>query len=132
MDLKVLILPFLGLLTLVGCDEKTTTYGEFSCNDSVEPAITIDIIDKATGDFIACDARVVIEDTGFSVEIPPYVDAYGECDNTYTLQVAHERSGVYDVHVFKDGYLDWSMYSIEVTSGICHVNTVHIIAELEK
>lgn len=131
MDLKVIILPFLGLLTLVGCDEKPTTDG-ITCTANVAPAITIDVIDKATGDFIACDAKAVIEDTGFSVEIPSYVDAYGECDNTHTLQVAHERSGVYDVHVFKDGYLDWSMYSIEVTSDICHVNTVHIIAELEK
>ncbi len=131
MDLKVIVLPFLGLLTLVGCDEKTTTDG-ITCTANVAPAITIDVIDKATGDFIACDASAVIEDTGFSVEIPPYVDAYGVCDNTHTLQVAHERSGVYDVHVFKEGYLDWSMYSIEVTSGICHVNTVHIIAELEK
>jgi hypothetical protein len=56
MDLKVIILPFLGLLTLVGCDEKPTTDG-ITCTANVAPAITIDVIDKATGDFIACDAK---------------------------------------------------------------------------
>ena len=113
--------------TLVGCDDNEEPY---SCTNNVAPALTIEIIDKETGDYIACNARAVIEDNGFSEEVTSL--DYGGCDNSLILQGAYERGGVYNVHIYKEGYLDWSIYNIPVTENKCHVNTVHIIAALEK
>ena len=124
-------LVLIGSLVLSGCGGSSddSNYG-IACTTEVAPAITIEIVDKSTGDFIACGATAIIEDTGFSVEVTN--QTYSDCENAELFQIAHERSGIYNVHVYKEGYLDWSMYNIEVTSGVCHVRTVHIIAELEK
>lgn len=125
-------LTLISSVLLSGCDDSSESShnNDIACTEEYVSGITIEVIDKVTGDSIACDATAVIEDNGYSEEVTSFNS--GECDNTQFLQGAGERSGIYNIHVSKDGYLDWSVYNIEVTSGICHVQTVHVIAELEK
>jgi len=118
-------------IVLSGCGGSSDDSNDgIACTDQSVPAITIEIVDKGTGGFIACGATAIIEDTGFSEEVTN--QTYNDCENTELFQAAHERSGIYNVHIYKAGYLDWSMYNIEVTFDVCHVSTVHLIAELEK
>jgi len=128
---SVLKLILLSSVLLNGCDDSNNNDSDnVNCPDVVSPALTIEVKDKNTGDFIGCGATVIIEDTGYSEEVINEVT--GSCDNSTLYQGAYERDGVYDVHVSQEGYLDWSTYSVEVTSGVCGVSTVHLIAELEK
>lgn len=103
---------------------------DLTCTDEYVPALTISVKDKVTGDYIGCGATVTLEDTNFSEIVSNEIA--GSCENSTLFQGAYERSGVYNIHVSQEGYLDWSTYSVEVTSGTCHVGTVQIIAELEK
>lgn len=117
-------------LVLGGCNDSQNEEDVF-CTEQYVSGITIEVLDKETGTPIACNASAILEDNHYSEEVA-LSENFGECDNTQFLQAAGERSGIYNIHVSKEGYLDWSVYNIEVTSGQCHVNTVHIIAELEK
>ncbi|MGL1956807.1 MAG: hypothetical protein OCD00_05760 [Colwellia sp.] len=127
---SVLKLIIICTIALAGCNSSNDDSSDVACTEEYVPAITIEVKDKDTGDFIGCGATVIIEDTGFSEEIVSEMS--GSCDNSSLFQGAYERDGIYDVHISKEGYLDWSKYSISVTSNVCHVNTVHIVAELEK
>ncbi len=119
-------------IMLSGCDDSSgsTNNDDVACTEEYVFGLTIEVIDKATGESIACNVTAIIEDTGYSEEVTSVNS--GECDNAQYLQGAGERSGIYNIHVSKEGYLDWSVYNIEVKSNVCHVETVHIIAELEK
>ena len=132
MKSSVLKLILTGSILLSGCDDSSNSINDdpINCTEQYVSGITIEVIDKVTGDYIACGATAVIEDNGYSEDVTS--PNSGECDNTQYLQGAGERSGIYNIHVSKDGYLDWSVYNVEVTSDICHVQTVHVIAELEK
>jgi len=125
---------FLLLLTcIMSCNNSSkdeTPNSEVVCTTVVVPAISITVIDKASGNTISCGATAIIEDTNFSEEISN--PASKQCDNSILLHGAYEREGIYNVHVFKEGYLDWSEYNIEVKANVCHVETVTIEAALEK
>ena len=108
---SVLKLTLITAMAIAGCNDSN----DVACTDEYVPAITIEVKDKSTGNFIGCGAVVTIDDTGFSEEVVS--DIQGSCDNSSLFQGAHERGGVYDVHISKEGYLDWSTYNIEVTSG---------------
>ncbi|WP_448570003.1 hypothetical protein [Thalassotalea ganghwensis] len=117
-----------ALVFLLGCDNSEND--EINCTTEAVPAITISVTDKESGQSINCGVTALIEDTNFSEElINPDSD---NCDNTLMLNGAFERGGIYNVHVYKDGYLDWSQYNIEVTKNTCHVATVVVEAVLEK
>lgn len=118
----------IALVFLLGCDNSEND--ELSCTTEVVPAITISVTDKDSGEPINCGVTALIEDTNFSEEL---VNQNSDnCDNTQMLNGAFERDGVYNVHVYKDGYLDWSQYNIEVIKDTCHVATVIVEASLEK
>ncbi|TYK64860.1 hypothetical protein [Colwellia echini] len=119
-------------IMLSGCEDSSDSVnnGDVACTEQYVSGLTIEIIDKATGEPIACNVTAIIEDNDYSEEVTSF--SSGECDNAQYLQGAGERSGIYNIHVSKEGYLDWSVYNIELTSNVCHVETVHIIAELEK
>ena len=130
MKYGVLKLILISSIVLVGCDDSNVDSDDVACATVLSPAITVEVKDKSTGNFIGCGAKIIIEDAGFSEEAVSTVS--GTCDNSALFQGAYERSGVYDIHVYQEGYLDWSKYSVEVSSSVCGVDTVHVIAELEK
>ena len=101
---------------LSGCGFKTTSDGE--------------VIDKETGLPISCGASSVILDGEFFDKVKN--PSGSGCDDSTALLGAYEREGTYEVSVFKEGYLDWRVEDISVSSNVCHVNTVTIQAYLEK
>lgn len=120
-----------GLLTsilLSGCDESKSD--DISCPTVTTPAITISVIDQKTSNSVSCGVTILIEDTNYSEELTnPQSQT---CDDNLVLSGALDREGIYNVHVYKEGYLDWSQYNIVVTTGTCSVRTIHIEALLEK
>lgn len=118
----------LTLALLFGCNEPKED--PISCTANIPPAIEVSVVDKETNQTVICGATIIIEDTNYSEELthPPYEP----CENNYVTSGGLGRTGIYNVHVYKEGYLDWSVYNIEVTSGTCGVNTVRVEAILEK
>jgi hypothetical protein len=117
-----------ALVFIFGCDDSIND--EIACTTEAVPAITISATEKKSGEPINCGITALIEDTNFSEElVNPNSDS---CDNNLMLSGVFEREGIYNVHVYKDGYLDWSQYNIEVTKGTCHINTVVVEAVLEQ
>jgi hypothetical protein len=122
---------FASLIFLTGCLDSNDDVEQFSCTTAANvPAINLTVVDKDTGSSVGCGTIVIFEDTNFSEKIVN--DKPENCHVAQVFSGAHERSGVYDIHVYKEGYLNWSAYSISVTPTACSVNTVDIIAELEK
>jgi hypothetical protein len=120
----------LTLALLFGCNESSNDGDTISCVDVISPAIEVSVIDKETKQIVICDATIIIEDTNYSEVLghPPYQP----CENNYVTTGGLGRTGIYNVHVYKEGYLDWSQYNIEVTANTCGVNTVRVEALLEK
>ena len=133
MNLKLIILPFLGWVALVGCNEQTTEDGgPINCTADSVPALVIDVYDKETGLALLCGVTVSIRDGDFTQE-----QSMGEGDDCITnvadpFSLAFEREGQYDITVIKEGYVDWVQYDIVVTSNICHVNTIRVQAYMDK
>lgn len=116
---------------LSGCGFKTTSDGEvIACSGSVEPGIKVEVIDKETGLPISCGASSVIRDGEFFDKVKN--PSGSGCADSTALLGAYEREGTYEVSVFKEGYLDWRVEDISVSSNVCHVNTITIQAYLEK
>lgn len=116
------------LVLLFGCDESEENTS--TCIAVVSPAIEVSVVDKETKQTIICGSTIIIEDTNYSQELGH--PRYEPCENNYSTAGGLGRTGIYNVHVYKEGYLDWSIYNIEVTAGVCGVNTVSIEALLEK
>lgn len=120
----------LFLAILFGCNESNNDGDTITCTDVISPAIEVSVIDKETKQTVICDTTIIIEDTNYSEELGH--PSYQPCENNYVTTGGLGRTGIYNVHVYKEGYLDWSKYSIEVTEGTCGVNTVSVEALLEK
>ena len=133
MNSKLIILPFLGWFTLVGCNVQTTKDGEgFDCGAIETPALVIDVYDKETGLALLCGVTVSIRDGDFTQE-----QSMGEGEDCVTniadaFSLARDREGQYDITVMKEGYVDWVQYDTVVSSNICTVNTIRVQAYMDK
>ena len=126
-----LVLIAFSLISVSGCKEKTTDDGEVVvCTASVDPGIRIEAIDKETGVAMSCGATALLQDGDYSEELEN--PAGTDCFDTQMLVGAYERSGTYDIKVSKEGYIDWFVNGVEVSSNVCHVNTITLQAYLEK
>jgi hypothetical protein len=120
-----------NLLLLAGCYEKTTSDGEtIVCDTAALPAIVVDVFDRETGFANACGATVMIEDGDFIEQLDnPLGD---ECDESFSFNGAHERDGIYNITVTKEGYQQWQQFDVVVSEGLCHVNTISLQAYMER
>ena len=125
-----LIIIAISLIWLGGCEEANHNNGELNCTDELVPAITVEVKDEQSGSYIGCGAIVTIEDTGFSETVTQ--EMTDNCSHLTQFYGAYEREGIYNVHVSQEGYLDWSVYNVEVNADACHVLTVNIVAELVR
>ena len=121
------VIAILGLTLLSSCDGTQSGY---ECSSILTPAISIEIRDKETGLAISCGTSIRVIDHNFLEELEN-LDS-DKCDNSFIYNAAYNREGVYDIHISKAGYLEWSIYSVAVDSGMCNVNTENVIALLEK
>jgi hypothetical protein len=107
-------------VVFVGCKDEPK--GVTVCTDDIRPAIIVELVDARTD-----QAPGKQKFMGIAVD--------GEfTDSTRTfppLTFAEERPGVYDVVVRGEGYKLWTAEDVTVTEGVCHVNTVELVARVE-
>lgn len=66
------------LLSACEVSSDMTNNGDVVCTEEYILGITIEVIDKITGELIACGVNAIIEDTGYSEEITSF--SSGVCD----------------------------------------------------
>ena len=116
--------PFLILaltVAVAGCDLFTKP--EEPCPTDRFPGIAVQVRDSVTGSSTGLGAIVVATEGAFADTGASVSGIYG---------IAYERPGTYTVTVEQAGYLKWTRTGVVVTRGECHVNTVNIIARLQK
>ena len=85
---------------------------------------------KKTGNKISCGAIATIQDINYIEEL---VNPIGnECSDSQPLTGALGRAGTYEIKLTKDGYVDWFVSNIEVSSNRCTVNGMYLQAYLDK
>lgn len=122
----------MSFLALSGCNEESTDEGEaIFCTEEMVPSLRVEVFDKETGFPNACGSTLwVIRSGGDFTQITN--EAGDNCLNTFTFEAAFEEEGIFDLYITKEGYMDWHHYAVNVSSNVCHVNTVTLQAYLEK
>ncbi|MDO6763419.1 hypothetical protein [Agarivorans sp. 1_MG-2023] len=114
-------------LALLGCNSEEAGFG---CPDVVNPGIAITVLDDKTGDAISCGSSATLQESSYEETLthPEGIT----CEPKHTLQGAIERVGFYNVTVMKQGYEHWYAYDVEVSEGVCGVDTVQLEVRLVK
>jgi hypothetical protein len=103
-----------------------------NCTASIEPAVVVWIYDGVTGEPAAHGAQGWVRDGDYTDPLIPYHMATGDPASVVSMRAADERPGTYDVHVEKAGYLPWVETGVRARSGVCHVRTVELVANLVR
>lgn len=114
----------LTALPLWGCallDTENDT--RVICTAEARAGITVRITDAETGQALT-NAHVTARDGAYLDTV--FVDVVESL-----AALAHERAGVYEVTVEREGYKRWHVEQVEVRAGVCHVLTHRLEAELE-
>ena len=117
-------LTLTGLLTIVS-SLSACNIGSYACTDSVEPGIVLEIRDSVSGAGLAAHALATVVDGGFTDSLRFVSDP----DSAYQYGL-DERAGTYNLTVSAAGYQQWTLNSITVPDGACHVQTVRLLARL--
>lgn len=112
----------LATLTGAGCDFLS---GPVVCTTEARPAINVEIRDSVTNTSIVGDGRVIVADGSFA-------DTVLTATGFDVVGLAHERPGNYTVTVDRTGYQTWTRPGIQVRGGTCHVQTVSVVALLQR
>ncbi len=115
-----------GLLLLVLVAAACSPSGP-NCDLQALPGILLTLTDAPTGaPAESSGAEITVSAAGGYVES---VTVEGiQVPGPHTL--AEERAGVYDVVVHAEGYQEWTVSSVRVREGVCHVETVELTAAL--
>lgn len=107
-----------GIVVLGACNasESLTV-----CTREARPGIVLEVRDSLTGAPAASGALAIAQAAAFA-------DTLRGTD--LFLSGALERPGRYDVTVTKSGYRPWAAANVQVTQGLCHVETVTVQARL--
>jgi hypothetical protein len=106
----------------VACDWSTG----IDCTLDIRPALRVEVQDSITSAPAGQGARIIAKDGVYA----DTVEVDGPFDGPYRL--ADERSGIYTLTVEQEGYRLWSRSGIRVTDNECHVETVSIVARLQR
>lgn len=120
-----LAVAMLAPVALSGCLELS---GPDACTAEYVPGLDVAVERTDTGDPVV-DALVVARDGGFADSARTSL-LPGDSDSA-AAQLAHERSGEYDVTVEKDGYESSVRRDVKVEENECHVETVEFTVGLE-
>lgn len=96
-----------------------------ACTDEARPALFVDIRDSVSGDFVGAGARAIAVDGSYADT------AFAEM-TAFPYLLAFERAGTYTVTVERSDYQTWTRSGIAVRDGRCHVQTVALIALLQR
>lgn len=101
----------------------------FDCTLIALPAITVEVTDAISGAYLAEGAWGLVRDGEYVDSLQPFSSGTGGVLRSF--QAAHERIGVYEVSVWRDGYDPWTRTGVVVEADVCHVITVPLMAELQ-
>jgi hypothetical protein len=114
-------------ILLIDCGGNSGSESQ-ACTASVEPGLSIRVLDDASGISISGGARAVVTAAAYTeVAKNPAVPG---CSNTLALIAALERPGAYAVTVSQAGYFDFIANHVVVAADSCHVHTVVVEAKL--
>jgi hypothetical protein len=115
-------------VAISGCDLLEPKVG---CTLIAVPGISVSLVDSLTNSPIPVRAATIVAtdgayaDTIFGTALAP--------DATDTnAGIAYERSGTYTLKVVVAQYREWVKSGIRVTEDQCHVETVSIIARIQR
>lgn len=101
-----------------------------NCTTMGVPALTVSLVDAATGQPIISGEGMVVATSG---------DAFADTIRFSsgrrpgsTVGLALEKDGVYVLEVAMDGYATWIKEDIRVESGACHVETEAVTVRLQR
>lgn len=99
------------------------------CPDEVYPGIVVSVIDSVTGEPAAAGATGMVVDGSYSELMSAHrIDGNGKI---LSLAAATGREGTYSVTIEKPGYETWFLDGIQVSEGLCSVETVELNARLQ-
>jgi hypothetical protein len=127
---------FLAAASLVafgsGCSSAFGPGDGVFCTAEVAPGIEVEVVDAATGAYVARGARGTVRDGTYGDTLSPARSrGLPPNDTLESLQGAHERPGTYTLAVERAGYQLWQRTGIRVTRAACHVGTVQLTARLD-
>ena len=97
------------------------------CSSNLVPGLIITVVDSVTGAFVADSASGTVVSTAHDWGDTLSVGYPGQ-----TLEGAWERAGKFNIDVARPGYNDWIASSVEVTKDGCHVQSVRLLARMQK
>ena len=99
------------------------------CTTELRAAIKLTVVDSLTGQSGPMRSlKITIRDG--AARDSAFVASIAAGAPLFTLNLAYERKGTYDLDVTADGYRAWSRSGVAVTGDICHVTTVAVTARL--
>lgn len=112
----------IGLLSILAvntssCDEPV----DIVCTEELRPALIVSALDSVSEAPVS-NAIMWVRDGTFVDTL----DVYGNMGYGPS-----ERPGRYTVNVEAHTYQSWTLTDVEVTAGVCHVNTVELTAKLQ-
>ena len=101
------------------------------CTTDVRPGIALTVVDSLTGLGGPMSAlKITIRDGAAGDSVLISTLAAGAAP--FSIGLAWERKGTYQLDVTAAGYAPWSRANVAVTAGICHVTTVVVTARLQR
>ena len=133
-------LPLVAVLplafALAGCTQSVVREPDSAptpvprlCTDILISGLAVEVRDAGTGLPAAYNATGTIIDGSYKETLEGGMTTTPE--TALLLVGAWERAGIYDVTVEKPWYRTWSMAHVAVLADECHVQTVHLQANLE-
>jgi hypothetical protein len=107
--------------TLSACDISSP-----ECPLPAPPAVRLSVIDSVTsGRVKAPEVFAKVTDNAYadSIRVP------SKSDGTLVF-LALDRTGIYNVEVRADGYRTWTLSDVQVTRGVCLINTAALIVRM--
>jgi len=111
---------------LVACSD-TDAVGPY-CTGELRPGVSVAVRDSTSGESVVGGSTLLLVAGTYRESVPAPEPMPVEFS---FLRGAHERPGTYEVTVKKSGYADWRG-SAAVRGGECHVQTVNLIARLQR
>jgi hypothetical protein len=87
----------------------------------------VEIRDSITGQGLASRATATVTDDAYSDTLRLEPDP----DSAYRSG-PYDRPGIYDLSIVSPGYQVWHRTGIWVKPGVCHVETVRLVAPLQQ
>lgn len=104
-----------------------------ACPADVTPAVEVQVVDARTGAPAAHRTVATAQDGAFTdtLEIGGWSGPSPDSTTAIVVQGAYERPGTYTVRISKPGYQLWERTQVRAREGVCGVERVRLVAELE-